>query len=75
MDDRSEPSQQVVAGFSRLDAALARVDAAVQKVKAQRLAQAQDMVRVEVENERLREAVGEALAQVDGLIAKVEAGA
>jgi len=72
MNQNSASSDQVKAGFSRIDAAVARIDAAAQKAKVQHLATAQETVALEVHNERLREAVGEALAQIDGLIAKVE---
>jgi hypothetical protein len=57
-----------------MDAALARLDAAAAKAKAARLAAASDTVALEVQNEKLREAVGEALGQIDGLIARVESG-
>jgi hypothetical protein len=58
--------------LSRIEAALARLTQGASKAQAQKLANARAMVALEVDNERLREAVGEALAQIDGLIAKVE---
>ncbi|RVU06145.1 hypothetical protein EOE18_04670 [Novosphingobium umbonatum] len=58
--------------LERLGLALDRLSAATQKVRMAQLKTAADTVKIEVQNERLREVVGEALEQIDTLIAKVE---
>ncbi len=68
--DAIDPS---FAALDRIEAALARLAAATARAKEVRLAAAAETVRLEVDNEKLREAVGEALGQLDGLIAQVEA--
>lgn len=56
--------------LDRIEAALARMAAALKKAEAGRLAQAAETVRIEVDNERLREAVSEAIGQIDAMIAR-----
>ncbi|HWU02915.1 MAG TPA: hypothetical protein VN222_09275 [Novosphingobium sp.] len=54
--------------LERIDAALARFDAALARQAQSRLGMAAEAVALEVRNERLREAVDNALRDIDRLI-------
>ncbi len=58
--------------MQRLDAALARLDAAAVRIQTARLHAASQAVALEVQNERLREAVADAVGQLDTLITRVQ---
>ena len=55
----------------RMDAALARIAAASDRIQAGRLNAAAQTVALEVQNERLRDAVADAVGQLDTLITRV----
>jgi chromosome segregation ATPase len=57
--------------LERIEAALARLTAALQQAEAARQAAAAQTAQVSVDNQRLRSAMGEALEQIDGLITRV----
>lgn len=60
--------------LDRIEAALARMIAALQQAEANKQAQASQNAQLEGDNARLREAVNAAIAQIDGLIERVEEG-
>ena len=57
--------------LERIEAALDRLALAASRARDMRLAAAAQTVELEVRNEKLSEAVGEALGQIDTLIAQV----
>ena len=61
--------------LDRIELALDRLAAAATRAKEARLASASHTIGLQERNETLREAVGDALGQIDTLIARVEKGA
>lgn len=70
MEQSAANQPETPPALDRIETALARMAAALKKAEAGRLAQAAETVRIEVDNERLREAVSEAIGQIDALIAR-----
>jgi len=73
MEQSAAENPETLPALDRIEAALARLTAALKQAEAAKLAQAAQTVHMEVDNERLREAVGDAIGQIDGLIARVAA--
>lgn len=65
-------SDPALIALDRIEIALDRLALAATRARDMRLAAAARTADMEVRNERLREAVGEALGQIDTLIARVE---
>lgn len=63
---------QIDSALARIDAALERITRAARKAQQARLETASHTVQLEVRHEILREKVNDALASLDGLIARVE---
>jgi signal transduction protein with GAF and PtsI domain len=65
-------SDPALIALDRIEIALDRLALAATRARDMRLAATARTADMEVRNERLREAVGEALGQIDTLIARVE---
>ena len=65
-------SDPALIALDRIEIALDRLALAATRTRDMRLAATARTADMEVRNERLREAVGEALGQIDTLIARVE---
>jgi len=57
--------------LERIEAALARITAALHDAEAARQAAAAQTAQASADNQRLRSVMGEALGQIDGLITRV----
>jgi hypothetical protein len=71
MDHSVMPIDTTEISLRRMDAALARIAAASDRIQAGRLQAAAQTVVLEVQNERLRDAVADAVGQLDTLITRV----